>query len=1269
MGNDLRLQVILDTIDKATAPLRQITKGSLETAQALKDARDRLKELNTQQKDVSAWRELQAANRETAAALEASNAQLGELSRATAKVRQQLAPTQALVEQSRQKFDALKDTQGELKRELTSSRDALGLVREEYTKARSQFAAYNNVLNQGNALTDKQRIEYEQLTTAQRARKVDLDQLAAKEKTLAERYTAGNAQLRSVRAGHANLREELRRLEQPHKTQLTLLRQQTTESKRLGEQYGQQKAKLASLGVQLRDAGINTNALGAHELKLKRQIENANQAISTQSNHLETLRRKQEALTKARTAYDKTLSTAGNMAASGAAGLGVGYAATRPVAAAVKAFAPNEDSATQLKVSMMDDTGKVSEDFRKITDLATRLGDRLPGTTAEFQEMMTMLRRQGLSAQSILGGTGEAAAYLGVQLRMPVTEAAEFAAKMQDATRTSEKDMMALMDTIQRGFYMGVDSGNMLQGFSKISPVMDTIKKSGLEAANHLAPLLVMMDQAGMEGGSAGNAFRKIFQAGLDKDNIKDVNKIMEIEGKPIQFKFTDSKGNFAGLENLYAQIEKIKVLNDEDRDSVIKSLFGNDSETVTVLNTMINKGLSGYQEIQQKLQRQADLRKRVNEQLQTLSNVMEAAEGSFTNAMAEFGAAVAPELKELITTLGETANKVGAWARENPRLAGSLVKVVALVGALAFGFGGLALTMASLLGPFAMLRYGMTLFGIKGGSLISTLFRAKGAADVAAKSSSALGHVWGGLQASAGGMAERVKQGWLKASPSELIEKFKELPGNLKATAGAALTWSKTAGPRLGASLKQSAAAANSWLAATGPRLANGIKQTAQATWAYATGPLRAVSRGLRAATASAIANIRVNGLLGGSYNMLKGGMTGLLTVARGGVVAAIGGVAAGVRVLAQAFMFAGRALLLNPIGLLISAIAVSALLIYKYWEPIKAFVSGFWQGLMDGLAPVKQALLPAFTALGNALAPLKPLWDGIISVLGTAWGWFSQLFQPIQSTSQELQGATESGKAFGLWLAGLINLLADLTGKMFGFGANLVGGLINGIASMGGALKDSITGVGDSAINWFKEKLGIHSPSRVFAALGGFTMAGLTQGLQDGAQGPLDAITRMGKQLTSASTFALNAVVGSSDEKHSPAEAAGVAPQLKAVQAIAPTVMPSATTEAETGVLATLTWLGKQITTAGAMALGGIAAPVMAMGVAAAPSISIDNRAPISPPAPVAYDSHDRYEINIHPTPGMDAQAVARAVRSELMRIEREKSARNRSRLKDQE
>lgn len=303
------------------------------------------------------------------------------------------------------------------------------------------------------------------------------------------------------------------------------------ESQRLKQQHDSQSQAVQALRGRLAAAGIDTRKFQEGERALSKQIAATNATISEQGRRLQEVNRRQQAMAKARGDLDRAQRLAGGMAAGGAAALGVGYAASRPLNAAVQAFAPNEDAATQLKASMMQADGSVPAEFQKITDLATQLGDKLPGTTADFQNMMTMLRRQGLSAQSILGGTGEAAAYLGVQLQMPVEAAAEFAAKMQDATRTSEKDMMKLMDSIQRAYYLGVDPTNMLQGFSKISPAMDILRKQGLEATEAFTPLLVMMDQAGLEGSAAGNAFRKIFQGSLNVDKIKDVNEMFQMRG------------------------------------------------------------------------------------------------------------------------------------------------------------------------------------------------------------------------------------------------------------------------------------------------------------------------------------------------------------------------------------------------------------------------------------------------------------------------------------------------------------------------------------------------------------------------------------------------------------------------------------------------------------------------------------------------------------------------------------------------------------------
>lgn len=1228
MGNDLRLQVLLSAIDKATGPLNKITGGSKETARALKAARDRLKELNTQQRDVSAWRELQAATRATSEALAANNTKVGELARETAKVRQQLAPTQALFDKSRQKVDALKTSQTDLKRELTGTRNALGLMSDEHRQSASQIAVLNAVTQKGNALTRAQHDEYTRLTAAQRERKTQLDQLAAKEKTLADRFTLNNAQLRTSRAGHASLRDEIRRLETPFKDQLALLKQHTAESKRLGEQYGQQQVKLGNLGEQLKNAGISTNALGAHELKLKRDIDTATQAMKLQMDHLDALKRKQDSLAKARAAYDKTQSLAGSVAVSGAASLGAGYAASRPVVSAIKAFAPNEDSATQLKVSMMDDTGKVSADFQKITDLATKLGDRLPGTTADFQNMMTMLRRQGLSAKSILGGTGEAAAYLGVQLNMGATEAAEFAAKMQDATRTGEKDMMSLMDTIQRGFYAGLDPDKMLQGFSKIAPVMDTIKKSGLDAAKELAPLLIMMDQAGMDGSAAGNSFRKIFQAGLDQDKVDKANKIAAGANKGISLKFTNGDGNFAGLENLYAQVEKLKVLNDTDRTAVISKLFGDDAETMTTLNTMMNKGLAGYQEVQQKLQSQADLRTRVNEQLGTLTNVMEAAEGSFTNAMAEFGAAVAPELKGLINTLGELANDVGAWARENPKLAGGLVKVIAAVALAAVVFGTLALTMASMLGPFAVLRYGMAMFGIRLGSIKAQLIGTRVAAAGAGVEVGRMGRIWKTVTASraAGGMVSVIPT-LISSARLAAVSVLPMLSGAISAVGAAILA---TPVGWLIAAVAGLVAAALLIYKYWKP-----IKGFFLGFWQGLTEALQPVLSGfgkfggLLVRLAKAAYSIPVIGfalrLLGSIarplFNMISSGISGVISwftdllqpvedvggaaqsmgqrfgAAIGNMLMtllqSIGSIATGavnVWTTIKASFDQGLAGILrliidfNPLGMFYQAFAgvmsyFGVQLPGKFTEFAGMIINGLVNGLTAGLGAIKSAIGSIATGVVNVWSTIKASFDlGLKGILLLITG-----FNPLGLFYQAFAGVMNY---FG----------AELPGKFTEFGGMIVNGLVRGLTAGLGAVKGAISSIGDSSIGWFKEKLGIHSPSRVFAELGGFTMEGLTKGLEGGQKGPLNALSSMSKQLTAAGTLALSAT--------------------------------------------------------------------------AMPALAVDDRPPISSAGTsTVYDSHDTYQITIAAAPGMDMQAMEKSLRAMLNKIENEKRARQRSKLSDRD
>ncbi|EBE4778293.1 phage tail tape measure protein [Salmonella enterica] len=95
---------------------------------------------------------------------------------------------------------------------------------------------------------------------------------------------------------------------------------------------------------------------------------------------------------------------------------------------------------------------------------------------------------------------------------------------------------------------------------------------------------------------------------------------------------------------------------------------------------------------------------------------------------------------------------------------------------------------------------------------------------------------------------------------------------------------------------------------------------------------------------------------------------------------------------------------LLLSPVGLIGAAFVAAGLLIWHYWEPIKAFFTGFFAGVWEALTPLREAfsaLSPVFDAIGN----------GIKSV----WNWFKRLLEPAATSKETLDKCTSAGKTFG--------------------------------------------------------------------------------------------------------------------------------------------------------------------------------------------------------------------------------------------------------------
>lgn len=68
----------------------------------------------------------------------------------------------------------------------------------------------------------------------------------------------------------------------------------------------------------------------------------------------------------------------------------------------------------------------------------------------------------------------------------------------------------------------------------------------------------------------------------------------------------------------------------------------------------------------------------------------------------------------DILYTVKSVTGALRRWVEANPELTGTLMKVAAVVAAVTVGLGTLAVALAAVLGPLAVIRLGFSVLGIK---------------------------------------------------------------------------------------------------------------------------------------------------------------------------------------------------------------------------------------------------------------------------------------------------------------------------------------------------------------------------------------------------------------------------------------------------------------------------------------------------------------------------------------------------------------------------
>ncbi|HDL6511656.1 TPA: phage tail tape measure protein [Yersinia enterocolitica] len=674
----------------------------------------------------------------------------------------------------------------------------------------------------------------------------DLPKQAASFDKLAESSNKAAARIEKLRRAS----DAVKSLDNPTQKQIAAVQKWDSRLGKLQEKQTVEVRRLAELRASLYKHGVSVASNSTATEQITQRTAQYNRQLQLQEQRLKRV-------AAARASYDRGQELRGKLQSGGMTALATGAVMAAPVALALKSYTGMEDAmkgvAKQVD-GLRDDNGQRTAQFYEMQNAIKDAAEQapLPGGAADFAALVEGGARMGVATEGAdwaqqkkeLLDFANVSAKASKAFELPAGELAESLGKISGLYKIPTKDIEQLGDALNylddNAQSKGADIIDVLQ---RMGGVADRLNYK--QAAALGSTFLSLGAQSEIAASAANAMVRELSIATMQSDKFLAGLDALGMDEKKIEKAMSvDAMGTIREV------LGAVKKLPDVDRLRALTQLFGKDfgKDAAKLVNNIDELdrqlALTSSAGAKGSMQKESDIDKdSISAQLQLLKS-------GGGNALSSMGETLRAPMLEVVETLKNMIGGVRRWGEANPKLVGTIMKVVATLSIATITLGGLALAAAALLGPMLALRLGFSLLAGNGGLSIMLA--------------------------------------------------------------------------RLGNMLK--------WVA---------------------TSPLRLL------------------GSIGGTVFGALGSVIGFL---------------------------------LSPIGLLVAALVGAGILIYKYWQPIQAFFSGFFTGLVEGLQPVKAAF-----------APLAPIFDAIGSAIGRVWNWFTQLLSPVESSKASLEAATNAGKTFG--------------------------------------------------------------------------------------------------------------------------------------------------------------------------------------------------------------------------------------------------------------
>lgn len=615
---------------------------------------------------------------------------------------------------------------------------------------------------------------------------------------------------------------------------------------------------------ELSAAGINTKNLSSAQRVLRQNADETRQALDRQQKSLKRLGEQQARINAVREQYSRRLEVRDRIAGAGATTAAAGAAMGAPVVAAVRSYASMEDAmkgvAKQVN-GLRDDNGNRTKQFYEMQDAIKAASEQLPmeNGAIDYAALVEGGARMGVTNQDDpfedqkrdLLAFASTAAKAATAFELPADELAEGLGKIAQLYKVPTRNIEQLGDALNylddNAMSKGGDIINVLQRMGGVADRLDFRKAAALGST------FLSLGAAPEIAASASNAMvRELSIATMQSKRFFEGMDLLKLNPEEIEKQMTtDAMGTIQRV------LEKVNKLPQDKRLSAMTMIFGKEfgDDAAKLANNLPELQrqlkLTAGSDANGSMQKESDINK------DSLSAQWLLVKTGAQNAFSSLGETLRQPLMDIMSMVKGVTGALRRWVEQNPVLAGTLMKVAAATAAITVGLGTLAVAVAAVLGPIAVIRFALSMLSVK----------------------------------------------------------------VLPSTAAAATR-------------------------------------------------------------------------TGGVLRLLASGPLALLRVALFTVGSLLGA-------------------LLSPIGLVVAALAGVALVVWKYWQPISAFLGGLVEGFKAAAAPIL-----------SAFSPLMPIFQWVGDKVRELWGWFTNLLTPVKSTAEELQSAASMGRLFGEMLAEGLNM-----------------------------------------------------------------------------------------------------------------------------------------------------------------------------------------------------------------------------------------------------